>query len=110
VKVRQIAACALLGTAVMITVSGCNASKQELVVYFAENAPQSEHVAALHACAHATPQATPEPIENSNLVSNSVGNVRFRIDHTNDKQLAILESCLGRQKGVVGVDIPDYTD
>ncbi|HTR68791.1 MAG TPA: hypothetical protein VMH41_01010 [Mycobacteriales bacterium] len=111
-KVRHVAAAASLLVA-GLALSGCNTSslsKRELVVYFAAGAPESEHVAALHACAHATPDATAEPIVKSALVSNQVGDVRFRIDHTDDKQLAILESCLGRQPGVQGVDIPDYTD
>ena len=93
--------------------SGCNSSsltKRELVVYFQQNAPQSEHVAALHACGHVTPAAVPEPIGKSNLLSNSVGDVRFRIDHADDKQIAELTECLNKQPGVVGFDIPDLTD
>jgi hypothetical protein len=97
----------------LIVLSGCNSSsltKRELVVYFQQGAPQSEHVAALHACGHVTPAAVPEPIDTSNLLSNSVGNVRFRIDHADDKQIALLTECLNKQPGVVGFDIPDLTD
>jgi hypothetical protein len=97
----------------LVVLSGCNTSsltKREVVVYFQQNAPQSEHVAALHACAHVTPAAVAEPIGKSDLLSNSVGDVRFRIDHADDKQIAQLTECLNKQPGVVGFDIPDLTD
>jgi hypothetical protein len=109
---RSLAACAgLLGVLAMVT--GCNTSaldKVELVVYFQQNAPASDHTNALHACAHAAPNAYPEPITKSNLVSDSVGDVRFRIDHADDKDIALLTECLSKQPGVVGVDTPDLTD
>jgi hypothetical protein len=105
-----------IGGAIMvaaIAVSGCNTSaftKVELVVYFKPNAPTSDHAAALKACAHAAPNATPEPIVKSTLVSDSVGDVRFRIDHANDKDIALLSECLNQQPGVLGIDTPDLTD
>lgn len=99
---------------VIVSLTGCNASslsKVELVVYFGQSAPQSDHVAALRACAHVTPEAVPEPIETaSNLASDVVGDVRFRIDHANDKEIALLTECLNKQPGVVGVDTPDLSD
>jgi hypothetical protein len=112
VPVRRfaIAAAAMCGLA---GVSGCNSSalsKQELVVYFAQSASAAEHDAALRACAHATPAATPEPIATTSLPSNSVGDVRFRIDHADDKDLAVLTECLAKQPGVTGVDVPDLTN
>jgi hypothetical protein len=109
---RRFPVVALLVAAAAV-VSGCNSSaltKREVVVYFTPNAPISDHAAALKACAHATPEATPEPIVKSNLVSDSVGDVRFRVDQANDKALAILTECLNRQPGVEGWDIPDLTD
>jgi hypothetical protein len=109
---RWLAGAAVLGIATLV--SGCNSSslsKRELVVYFAPGAPQAEHAAAWGACEHATPAATAEPLPPaSELPSNSVGDVRFRIDHTDDGQLAVLERCLNKQPGVRGVDIPDLTD
>jgi hypothetical protein len=80
------------------------------VVYFSQNAPATDHVAALHACAHVTPEATPEPLPASSLPSNAVGDIRFRIDHADDKQIALLTECLNKQPGVRGVDTPDLTD
>ena len=97
----------------LVALGGCNSStltKQELVVYFTQNAPTSDHTAALKACAHAAPNATPEPILKSNLASDQVGDVRFRIDHADDKDIALLTECLNKQPGVAGVDIPDLTD
>jgi hypothetical protein len=64
----------------------------------------------LKACGHVSPETVPEPIVKSNLVSDSVGDVRFRIDHANDKELAELTECLNKQPGVEGVDVPDLTD
>ena len=33
--------------------------------------------------------------------------VRFRIDHASDRDENLLLQCLGRQRGVVGTDVPD---
>jgi len=93
--------------------TGCNTSaltKREAVVYFADNAPESDHQAVLNACGHVAPDVFPEPIESSSLASNQVGNVRFRIDHANDHDLALLTECLNKQPGVRGMDIPDLTN
>jgi hypothetical protein len=110
---RRAVAAAAAAVGLVLGVSGCNTSaltKRELVVYFADNASQAEHRAALTACAHATPSAHPEPFVEGNLASDSVGDIRFRIDHTDDHDLAILYACLNKQPGVKGVDIPDLTD
>lgn len=99
------------GTALLV--AGCNTSsltKQEVVVYFDPGASQADHVDALNACAHAAPAVTPEPIIKSTLPANQVGDVRFRVDHANDKDLALLTECLHKQPGVEGFDIPDLTD
>lgn len=107
---------ATIGIAAVVAavgVAGCNTSaltKQEVVVYFNDNAPESDHVAALHACAHAAPEATPEPMSTSSLPADQVGNVRFRVDHASDKDLALLTECLNKQPGVKGFTIPDLTD
>jgi hypothetical protein len=97
----------------MVVTAGCNDSaltKVEMVVYFQPNAPLADHAAALKACAHASPEAIPEPIVKSRLASDAVGDVRFRIDHADDKQIALLTECLNKQPGVAGVDTPDLTD
>ena len=81
-----------------------------MVVYFTPERPAvgphggAEGVRACRAERH------PEPIVKSDLASDAVGDVRFRIDHADDKDIALLTECLNKQPGVVGVDIPDLTD
>lgn len=102
-----------LAAAALFSVSGCNTSaltKRELVVYFNQDASAAQHDAALKACAHVTPEATPEPFQTSSVPADNVGDVRFRIDHANDKALATLENCLYKQAGVKGAEIPDLTN
>jgi hypothetical protein len=110
----RLLALGVVAAGLVVSLSGCNASslsKVELVVYFGPNAPQSDHIAALRACSHVSPETVPEPIETaSNLASDVVGDVRFRIDHANDKEIAQLTECLNKQPGVVGVDTPDLSD
>jgi hypothetical protein len=99
--------------AVAATVAGCNTSalsKRELVVHFDGSATTAQHRAALDACAHVSPETSPEPFSTSGPVSNQVGDVRFRIDHANDKAIATLETCLYHQPGVDGVNQPDLTE
>jgi hypothetical protein len=101
----------LLGVA--LAVSGCNTSaltKQELVVDFGPNATYAQRLATLHACEHVTPAAKPEQVSHDKFVSDQVSDIRFRIDHADDHEVAQLETCLGKQPGVVGVEIPDLTD
>jgi hypothetical protein len=97
----------------LLGVSACNTSalsKREAVVYFSDNAPESDHQAVLTACGHVSPHVVPEPIQSSSLASNQVGNVRFRIDHANDHDLGQLMICLNKQPDVKGFDIPDLTN
>jgi hypothetical protein len=111
-RLHRLAVCVAAAGAVA-GIAGCNSSaltKEEMVVYFTQNAPISDHTAVLKACAHAAPNVTAEPIVKSNLASDAVGDVRFRIDHADDKDLALLTECLNKQPGVAGVDVPDLTD
>lgn len=102
-----------LAAGMALAVSGCNASaftKRELVVDFTQNATQAEHKAALDACAHVDAKASPEPFSTTGPAADTVGNVRFRIDHADDKDIATVESCFENKPGVAGFDIPDLTD
>jgi hypothetical protein len=93
------------GIGLAVTLSGCNTSsltKRELVVYFAQNTSETQQKAALSACSNVTPQATPEPFVTGNLPADTVGDVRFRIDHADDRAVALLENCLNAQPGVRG--------
>ena len=109
---RLVATCILAGTT-MSALSGCNTSaltKQELVVYFQPGTTTAQKLTALDNCKHATPEAVAEPIDHSGLPSDQIGDIRFRIDHADDKQLSLLENCLHKQIGIQGVQIPDLTD
>ncbi|HVW80316.1 MAG TPA: hypothetical protein VHB69_05180 [Mycobacteriales bacterium] len=110
--VRRLAVTAL-AVGLALVLSGCNTSaltKRELVFYFSPNATQAEHKAALTACSNVTPAAVPEPFDTSGPTADLVGDVRFRIDHADDKQIAEVEDCMDKQPGIAGVDIPDLTD
>jgi hypothetical protein len=52
------------------------------------------------------PQAAPEPLPTDNKLSDTVNDVRFRIDNATDAQIAQLETCLGRFRSVQGVETP----
>ena len=88
--------------------SGCNASlsKREIVVHFSSDATAAQHAAARDACATATPKASPEPIVHNSYATTRIDDIRFRVDHANDHDLAQLYACLGKQPGVVGVSDP----
>jgi hypothetical protein len=93
--------------AVATLLSACNGSisKRELVVHFDPTASPEDHRAARDACAGAAPRTSPEPIvHNDKYPTTRISDVRFRIDHANDKDIAQLESCLARQPGVVGFE------
>lgn len=104
---------AVVGTfaalAVMATAVGCSGSlsKRELVVHFLPTATPADHRAALTACTGVAPNTSPEPILVSHYASDRVGDVRFRIDHADDHDIAMLLTCLTKQRGVNGYNIPD---
>lgn len=96
--------------AVGLLTSGCGGflrplGQREVVVHFAVNAPRSDHAIVRSACT-GIPNVTPEPVPRSTSLAARLNDVRFRVDKANDVQLARLFSCLGRQPGVVGFDIP----
>ncbi|HEX3897531.1 MAG TPA: hypothetical protein VHW74_00045 [Mycobacteriales bacterium] len=110
--VRRLALAAL-AAGVALLLAGCNTSaltKRELVFYFSPNATQAQHQAALDACKDVTPEAVPEPFDTTGPTADLVGDVRFRIDHADDKAIAEVEDCMNKQPGIAGVDIPDLTD
>jgi hypothetical protein len=109
---RLVATCILSGT-IMAALSGCNTSaltKVELVVYFQPGTTTAQKLTALNNCKHSTPAAVDEPVDHSGLPSDQIGDIRFRIDHADDKQVSELENCLHKQIGIQGVQIPDLTD
>jgi hypothetical protein len=110
--VRRVVAAAI-AAGLALVLAGCNTSaltKRELVFYFSPNATQAEHKAALTACEDVTPEAVPEPFDTTGPTADLIGDVRFRIDHADDKAIAEVEDCMNNQPGIAGVDIPDLTD
>ncbi len=100
----------LVATLVGGALAGCgqlgqNITKREVVVHFRPDATPAQHLAARAACAE-LPHATPEPLPKGTLPSEQLNNVRFRVDNASDRDLLALYSCLQKQPGVVGVDIP----
>ena len=69
---------------------------------FAQDATPEMHENALKACTGVAPHTSPEPIVHSTFASSRVSDVRFRIDHANDREIAQLQACLGEQPGVIG--------
>jgi hypothetical protein len=108
---RSAARCAgvaLIGCAVGLSTS-CNAaiSKRELVVVFAPGATQAQHAAVLQACADAAPRTSPEPMSSPSSAAGQIGDVRFRVDHANDRDINQLLQCVRKQPGVTGFNLPD---
>jgi hypothetical protein len=103
---HRITACllAVLSVVGAGAVAGCgpNAYRRELVVVFAASATPEQHAAALENCTGVAPNTSPEPIVHSSFASSRVYDVRFRIDHASDRDVAQLQACLAKQPGVVG--------
>src|SRR4051812_36134518 len=97
----------------LLAAVGCNASalsRRELVVHFESTASAAQHRQALTSCTGVAPNTTPEPIVHTQYASSRVNDVRFRIDHANDHDIARLQTCLAKQPGVVGTeDTAGYT-
>ena len=55
------------------------------------------------ACSH-VPQAVPEPLPTDHLASDIAYDVRYRVDHASDGDLAKLQQCLQRFPSVVGIE------
>ena len=95
---------------VMAGTTGCKGTQREVIVFFAADAPQSQHEDALRVCTGVAPHTSPEPIEPGTHRVAPTSDVRFRIDKANDHDIAQLEKCLTSQPGVIGVqDTMDTT-
>jgi len=77
--------------------------KQEAVVQFQPQTPNSVRLKVRAACSH-VPQAIPEPLPTDHLASDLASNVRYRVDHASDGDLARLQQCLQRFPSVVGIE------
>jgi len=77
--------------------------KQEAVVQFQPQTPNSARLKVRAACSH-VPQATPEPLPTDHLASDLLYDVRYRVDNASDGDLAKLQECLQRFPSVVGIE------
>ena len=106
--VRVLAPCVSL-----LCLAACNSealTRRELVVHFEPSATSDQHRQALEACTGVAPHTSPEPIVHNGYASSRVSDIRFRIDHANDHDIAQLQTCLAQQPGVVGTeDTAGYT-
>ena len=89
-------------------VAGCatfdrSFGKQEAVVQFQPQTPNSVRLKVRAACSH-VPQAIPEPLPTDHLASDLASDVRYRVDHASDGNLARLQQCLQRFPSVVGIE------
>ena len=87
--------------------AGCAAfdrtfGKQEAVVQFHPQTPNSVRLKVRAACSH-VPQAIPEPLPTDHLASDLAYDVRYRVNHASDGDLAKLQQCLQRFPSVVGI-------
>jgi hypothetical protein len=77
--------------------------KQEAVVQFQPQTSNSARLKVRAACSH-VPQAIPEPLPTDHLASDLANDVRYRVDHASDGDLAKLQQCLQRFPSVVGIE------
>ena len=102
-------AAAAIAVAVLLATAGCAKfdaalGQQEAVVHFQDGTSNAARLTVRAACSH-LPQATPEPLPTDHKASDLLYNVRYRVDHASDANLARLEQCLQKFPSVDGVDI-----
>ncbi len=105
---RAVTAGAVIAAAVLAS-AGCAKfdaalGKQELVVAFRPGTSQAAMMKARSACSN-VPNATPEPMPTGANATSRVYDVRFRIDHASDADVARLEGCLSHFRSVQGVNV-----
>jgi hypothetical protein len=93
--------------ALALAAGGCSSfdaafGKQEAVVQFQPQTPNSVRLKVRAACSH-VPQATPEPLPTDHVASDMLYDVRYRVDNASDGDLAKLQQCLQRFPSVVGI-------
>ena len=106
--VRAVTAGAVIAAAVLGS-AGCAKfdaalGKQELVVAFRPGTSQAAMMKARSACS-TVPNATPEPMPRTANATTGVYDVRFRIDHASDADVARLEGCLAQFPSIQGVNV-----
>ena len=105
---RAVTAGAVIAAAVLAS-AGCAKfdaalGKQELVVAFRPGTSPAAMMKARSACSN-LPNATPEPTPTSASATSGIYDVRFRIDHASDADIARLTQCLSQFRSVQGVNV-----
>ena len=78
--------------------------QREAVVHFAGGTSTATRLKVRAACSH-VPGAQPEPLPTDHKASDLLYNVRYRVNHATDADLARLQQCLQRFPSVGGIDI-----
>jgi hypothetical protein len=106
----------LLAAGVTLVATACNANlysglgRQVAEFTFSASATQAMRAHALKACSGLPgTKAYRLPPKNSSLAS-QIYDVRFDVTHADNLQLQRLISCMTKQPGVQGVNIPDQSD
>jgi hypothetical protein len=106
---RRAAAAVLAAALLLPAAAGCAKfdaalGQQEGVVSFQDGTSNATRLKVRAACSH-VPQAIPEPLPTDHMASDLLYDVRYRVDHASDADLARLQQCLQRFPSVVGLDI-----
>jgi hypothetical protein len=97
-----------LVAAIASAAAGCNGilSQREVVVHFAPGTSESVRATVLQQCG-GFPQVSPEPLPTSTRdPATRLGQVRFRVDDADNRQLSRLLACLQGFPQVQGYDLP----
>jgi hypothetical protein len=98
------AAAVLLPAAAGCTTFDAALGQREAVVHFTSGTSAATRLKVRAACSH-IPGAKPEPLPTDHKASDLLYDVRYRVDHATDADLARLQVCLQRFPSVGGIDI-----
>jgi hypothetical protein len=109
----RVAAAATAAAGLLIGATGCAKfdaalGQQEAVVHFRDGTPNATRLKVRAACSH-LPQAKAEPLPTDHKASDLLYDVRYRVDHASDADLARLDQCLQRFPSVDGLDVQSPT-
>ena len=108
-RARRAAAAVVAAALLLPAAAGCAKfdaalGQREGVVSFKDGTPNATRLKVRAGCSH-VPQAIPEPLPTDHMASDLLYDVRYRVDHASDADLARLQQCLQRFPSVVGIDI-----